>query len=73
MGKVDIKKVMWILDLLTNDSASSDDELSDWFAKEGQIDKTFANELVKHRTFGDIRKSQVMEDFVYNNVDKLEG
>jgi len=72
MGKIDIKKVMWVLDLLTNDESSSDEELAEHFAKEGPIDITFAKELVKHRTFGDLRKDQAMQNFVYENIDKLE-
>jgi len=61
------------LDLLTNDESSSDEELADWFSKEGPMDITFAKELIKYRTFGDIRKEQPMQDFVYENIDKLES
>ena len=71
MGKIDVLKVTWILDLLVNSDVSTDEELSYWFVKEGQIDKVFADELVKYRTFGDVRKSQSLEDFVYDNIDKL--
>jgi len=71
MGKIDTKKVMWVLDLLTNDECSSDEELAEHLSKEGPIKITFAKELVKYRAFGDIRKSQTMQDFVYENIDKL--
>jgi hypothetical protein len=72
MGKIDTQKVMWVLDLLTNDESSSDEELADWFVKEGSVDLAFAKELVKYRIFGDLRKDQAMQDFVYDNIDKLE-
>ena len=72
MGKIDTKKVIWVLDLLTNDEASSDEELADWFVKEGPMDLSFAKELVKYRAFGDLRKDQAMQNFVYENLDKLE-
>ena len=73
MGKIDTKKVIWVLDLLTNDEASSDEELATWLHNEGQIPLNFCKQLVKHRTCGDIRKSKKLETFVYNNIDKLEG
>jgi len=72
MGKIDTRKIVWILDLLTNDESSSDEELAEHFTKEGHISRTFAKELVKYRTFGDMRKDQAMEDFVYENIDKLK-
>jgi hypothetical protein len=72
MGKIDTQKVMWVLDLLTNDESSSDEELAEHFAKEGPMDLAFAQELVKHRTFGDLRKDEAMQAFVYANIDKLE-
>ena len=70
MSKIDTQKVEWVLDLLTNDE-SSDEELSDWFVSEGGMDKSFTDELVKHRTLGDMRKSKEMEEFVYDNLDKI--
>lgn len=71
MAEIEIKKVMWVLDILTNDEASSDEELAEHLSKEGPIDINFAKELVAYRTFGDFRKDQVMQDFVYENVDRL--
>jgi hypothetical protein len=70
---IEIRKVMWVMDLLTNDEASSDEELAEHLSKEGPMDKGFAEELVKYRTFGDMRKDKAMHDFVYENVDRLEN
>ena len=70
-SKINIQKVKWVMDLLTNDESSSDEELADWFIKEGQMDLDFAKELVEFRTFGDMRKEKGMESFVYDNADKI--
>jgi len=72
MRKIDTKKIMWVLDLLTNDESSPDEELAKHLAKEGPMGIRFAKELVKHRTFGDLRKDKAMQNFVYENIDKLE-
>jgi len=72
MKKTDTKKIMWVLDLLTNDESSPDEELAKHLAKEGPMGIRFAKELVKYRTFGDLRKDQAMQNFVYDNIDKLK-
>jgi len=72
MGSIYKNKVLWIMDLLTNDEVSSDKELVEHFVKEGSITKAFAKELVKHRIFGDIRKDQAMQDFIFENIHRLE-
>ncbi len=72
MANIYRDKILWIMDLLTNDEVSSNKELTEHFVKEGSITKAFAKELVKHRTFGDLRKDQAMQNFIFENIHRLE-